>query len=191
MSKCISVLLVLLFSMTLEASLATQCQLPGVLKTDLSQNLTWVFFDIGNTLIDTTKGAGRFEYTPGALAYLKKLKKSGYHLCLISNIPVSWGESFDERLAELKVNIQTNLVKGLPDFDWNLFERIYLPAHESEYKPKAYLFNEAMNYAKLNGADSVYFQGENFLEVQKALEIGMRAHQIIATESETNFLECR
>ena len=83
------------------------------LSKNVSNNDDWVFFDLGNTLVDTTQGEKKYSYLPGALNYLAMLKKSGYKLGLISNIPVSWGSNFDERLFELKGNVKSNLNSNL------------------------------------------------------------------------------
>ena len=54
----------------------------------------WVFFDLGNTLVDTkTYDYNKIFYMPGALKYVKDLRAKGYHLGLIVNYP---DEDFEE-----------------------------------------------------------------------------------------------
>ena len=85
-----------------------------------------------------------------------RIKKSGYKLGLISNIPVSWGSNFDERLFELKGNVKSNLNSNLTDFPWNDFELIILPNTVKDYKPNPNMFLKAYNASKKSN-NIVYF----------------------------------
>lgn len=185
MLKSTIVLILLALNFNLHAY-AQDCRLAKGEKL----NRDWAFFDLGNTIVDTRGGEEQFKYIPGALEYLAKLKKSGYRLGLISNIPVEWGKTFEERFAVLRKDIKDNLSPELLEFDWKQFDKIYLPAHEREYKPASYMFEKAIHYAKSKGAKRIYFQGENAEEVKKAFELGMISQQIIEKEGGTEFLAC-
>ena len=160
------------------------------LSKNVSNNNDWVFFDLGNTLVDTTQGEKQYSYLPGALNYLAMLKKSGYKLGLISNIPVSWGNNFDERLFELKENIKSNLNSNLTDFPWNDFELIILPNTVEDYKPNPNMFLKAYNASKKSN-NIVYFQGENEAEILAARKVGFVSHQVKVENDKTSYITCK
>ncbi len=49
------------------------------LLSSAESNAPWIFFDLGKTLIDHTRDYSQMRYLPGALEYVKGLKKRGYH----------------------------------------------------------------------------------------------------------------
>ncbi len=54
-----------------------------------------VFFDLGETLVDTkTFGFDPVFYLPGARELLTKLMRRGHPLGLITDVPVSWGDGY-------------------------------------------------------------------------------------------------
>jgi len=160
------------------------------LSKNVSNNDDWVFFDLGNTLVDTTQGEKKYSYLPGALNYLAMLKKSGYKLGLISNIPVSWGSNFDERLFELKGNVKSNINSNLTDFPWNDFELIILPNTVKDYKPNPNMFLKAYIASKKSN-NIVYFQGENEAEILAARKVGFVSHQVKVENDKTSYITCK
>lgn len=54
-----------------------------------------VYFDLGDTLVDTkTYGFDPVFYLPGAAELLDQLAKKGHPLGLITDVPVTWGDAY-------------------------------------------------------------------------------------------------
>ncbi|MBS1964091.1 MAG: hypothetical protein JST04_17905 [Bdellovibrionales bacterium] len=65
----------------------------------------YVFFDLGNTLVDTkTHDYNPMSLMPGAAAYVEKLLAAGYPLGLIVDVPEEWGRNYPpgEPVKDLK-----------------------------------------------------------------------------------------
>ena len=63
----------------------------------------WVFFDLGDTLIDVKSRKGKdVQYLPGAAEYLADLRSKGYHIGLITNVPENWGPDHRTKVQVLK-----------------------------------------------------------------------------------------
>ncbi len=67
----------------------------GAMQMSACANDTWVFFDLGNTVINV-KDKKNFKYFDGSREYIKQLRTLGFKLGVISNIPESFGSSYDE-----------------------------------------------------------------------------------------------
>jgi hypothetical protein len=139
----------------------------------------WVFFDLGNTVIASVPGQS-FHYLPGAHAYLRELKKRGFSLGLITNIPENWGPTRAERIRKLKKMIREGWSKetGTEAMDWSDFPEtsIVIPRRRSERKPAPYLYHAALAKVSLAEGEKncpVYFEGEDPGEVAQADREGM------------------
>jgi len=133
----------------------------------------WLFFDLGNTLIDT-RDWSHVTHLPGAKDYLIRLKAAGYSLGLIANIPEDWGTTEAEKLQALKANVAKDWAEAEP-FDWDLFTCVLVPLKNAERKPAPALFLRAQESA--DGCPTIY-QGEDSTEVQAANSLGMRSYQV-------------
>ncbi len=139
----------------------------------------WVFFDLGNTVINSRE-LTKFKYISGVPEYFSELKRAGFKIGLISNIPESFGLDYDEKLQSLKSYVQNNWLEERP-FDWSSFDDVILPLNNSELKPSPILFLKALDKAKR--CPSVYF-GESIQEIETAAKVGM-ATKLFA-ESDTD-----
>ena len=142
------------------------------LLSSAESNAPWIFFDLGKTLIDHTRDYSQMRYLPGALEYVKGLKKRGYHLGLLINWPENEGNSNAEKLRLLKEFVEPKWVDKVP-LDWNLFEAVLFPSKDIYRKPHRYLFIEALRTA---APHPVVYQGEDKEEIQVALDLGLAAH---------------
>jgi FMN phosphatase YigB (HAD superfamily) len=138
----------------------------------LAHSKTWVFFDLGDTIIDTSKK--HYRYLPGAWDYINDLKAKGYSIGIISNIPESFGNGQLEKLGTLKSYIKKKWNDQIP-MDWKQFDKIILPPSDAKKKPHPHMFLEAK---KLNSNCLVFFQGENQIEVKTAEKLGMKSFQV-------------
>ena len=130
---------------------------------------TWIFFDIGNTLIDS-RVDGDFFMLEGAMSYIESLSKNGYSLGIISNVPPDWN------VETLKRFIEDNWRKDSPRFPWKVFEdRILIPDLARHRKPNPYLFKKAKKISKGNVA---FFFSENKKEVEVARVEGFLTYQV-------------
>lgn len=127
----------------------------------------WIYFDLGDTVIDT-KDMKKLKYFKGAKDYLSELRQKGFQIGLITNIPETFGQDYDEKLETLKKMINDGWIDR-DVFDWNQFDRIILPLKNSEMKPAPTLFMKALSEAK--GCPSAYFS-ENEKEIIAAKSHG-------------------
>jgi len=141
-------------------------------KTEIEK--PWIFFDLGNTLIDQKREKKKLFYMPGALGYLKDLKKLGYRIGVISNIPEKFGTNYTNKLKSLKHYVSKNW-KDSESFDWNVFDKIILPLNDRERKPAPTLFSRAISVA---GNCPLLFMSENPLEVKAASDLGFSTFQV-------------
>ncbi len=102
-----------------------------------SCNKAFIFFDLGDTLIDThTHDYNPMFAMPGALAHLRELNSLGYPLGIISDVPESWGrDQLDvakiKDYPTAKFKRLLNFIDGVysgdrsswlgPKFEWSLF----------------------------------------------------------------------
>lgn len=130
----------------------------------------WVYFDLGDTIV-STKDMNHLKYMKGAREYMEELKREGFNIGIISNIPESWGMNYDEKLQSLKKAISDGWDEESP-FDWTIYDEIILPLKNSEMKPAPTLFIEAIK--KATSCPSVYI-GESPKEITAAKAVGMAA----------------
>lgn len=142
----------------------------------------WIFFDLGNTLIEAAPGH-ESRYLPGAQSYIEELKKRGYPMGLITNIPEKWGNSQSTRIQALKKIVRETWTKdpSANEMNWNDFpeSHIVVPPRDANRKPAPYLFRAALAAVTLEEGKigcPVYFQGEDPLEVAAAEKVGMRGY---------------
>ncbi|MBC7691760.1 MAG: hypothetical protein H7222_08315 [Methylotenera sp.] len=178
----------------------------------------WIFFDVGDTLVNASpdpKNLGHMKderYVKGALPYLSQLKKKGYTLGLISNIPPTWGDEGefhqvpDKRTRQLlfaQKSFQQDWKKGEPEFDWSFFGkikgsgnhrifegRIFFPNHISERKPltcSECILNRGLESAKAAGCQAIYI-GESQAEMNAAEKAGFVPFWYRADSQNAKFL---
>ena len=128
----------------------------------------WVYFDLGDTIV-STKDIKHLKYMNGAREYMEELKREGFKIGIISNIPESWGMDYDEKFQSLKKMIADGWDEERP-FDWSIYDDVILPLKNSERKPAPTLFIEAIN--KAQSCPSVYI-GESVDEITAAGNAGM------------------
>ncbi|TNE95541.1 MAG: hypothetical protein EP326_14860 [Deltaproteobacteria bacterium] len=146
---------------------------------------TWIYFDLGNTLVNTKDHPNQVKYMEGALEYLDSLKNAGCTLGLIVNIPEQFGTSYQEKLSTLKKYVEDRWVEDTP-FVWEYFSEIYLPKTNEDLKPKPILFQQVMRNAWKAGK-KVFYQGETPKEIDAAKKEGMTAH-LVGSRSDSFYL---
>lgn len=139
----------------------------------------WVYFDLGNTIVNT-KDLKHLTYMKDAREYMEELKREGFKIGIISNIPEDWGMDYDEKFLSLKKFINDGWSEERP-FDWGLFDEVILPLKNSEMKPAATLFLKAIN--KAESCPSAYI-GESPKEIEAAAGVGMAAKLFVETDKE-------
>jgi len=143
----------------------------------------WVFFDLGNTLVDSTPGK-EMKYISGAREYLKELKQRGFKIGIITNVPDKWGPSSKDKVRVLKKTLKESWSQdpNADAMDWNDFADLILtPPREPCRKPAPYLFKAAIAKMILEEGENhcqVVFQGEDPNEVAAANQEGMKGHLI-------------
>jgi FMN phosphatase YigB (HAD superfamily) len=111
---------------------------------------------------------------------MEELKRQGFKLGIITNIPETFGTDYDEKLITLKKVIADGWDEPNP-FDWNVFDDIVLPLKNSELKPTPTLFKRAMEHA--NGCPTAFI-GESPKEIEAAETLGMATKLFVAADSE-------
>lgn len=117
----------------------------------------------------------------GAREYMEQLKQEGFNIGIISNIPESWGNDYDEKLQSLKTYIHYGWGDERP-FDWTVFDEIILPLSNSELKPAPTLFLRAINKAET--CPSAYI-GESPKEIVAANALGMAAKLFVESDGDS------
>ncbi|WP_185903001.1 HAD family hydrolase [Bacteriovorax stolpii] len=130
----------------------------------------WVYLDLGDTIVNT-KDMKHIKYMPGAKEYIEDLKREGFKVGIISNIPEEWGLTYEQKLMRLKDVIASGW-DDTSEFDWSAFEQILLPLKDEDMKPAPTLFLEAIE--KANSCPSLYI-GESPKEIVAAKAVGMAA----------------
>ncbi|MDO9180929.1 MAG: HAD hydrolase-like protein [Bacteriovorax sp.] len=139
----------------------------------------WVYFDLGDTVV-STKDMNHLKYLNGAREYMEELKREGFKIGIISNIPENWGMDYDEKLQSLKKVIHDGWDEERP-FDWSIYDEVILPLKNTEMKPAPTLFLKAIS--KAESCPSVYI-GESPKEITAAKEVGMAAKLFKADDQE-------
>ncbi|MDA8793186.1 HAD family hydrolase [Bacteriovoracaceae bacterium] len=159
--------------------LFSQLTFSKVIANEETSFNTWIYFDLGNTLIDTSNKDG-FKYFSNSYQYVQKLKSQGFQVGLITNIPQTFGDNYEEKLKTLKAYVKKKWIGRLP-FDWNQFDNIIIPLSDLERKPAPILFSRALF---LSNCPLVYF-GEDKPEIIAAKSLGLASKLV----SKNNFLE--
>lgn len=139
-------------------------------KTHAQDKRPWVYFDLGDTVVNT-KDMKHLKYMNGAREYIEELKREGFHIGIISNIPEDFGMDYEEKLQTLKKVISDGWTEETP-FDWSVYDEIILPMKNSEMKPAPAMFIKAINRAE--SCPSMYV-GESPKEITAAQKTGMAA----------------
>jgi phosphoglycolate phosphatase-like HAD superfamily hydrolase len=139
----------------------------------------WVYFDLGDTVVNT-KDMKHLKYMNGACEYLEELKREGFKIGIISNIPEDWGLDYDEKLLTLKKVIADGWTEERP-FDWSIYDEVILPLKNTEMKPAPALFIKAIS--KAESCPSLYV-GESPKEITAAKNVGMAAKLYVEQDKE-------
>jgi hypothetical protein len=142
----------------------------------------WVYFDLGNTIIDTTDW-DHLKYMPLAREYVRDLRTAGFKVGLITNVPESWGATFEAKMATLKNEIATPWSDAHP-FDWNDFDEILLPPTNADRKPAPYLFMQAL---QLHPLCQLAFQGDDAAEAIAASDAGFKTSYLVGKNAPHGF----
>ncbi len=148
-------------------------------KTFAQDKKPWIYFDLGNTIVNTND-MKHIKYEKGAREYIDKLKREGFKVGIISNIPENWGMDYDEKFQSLKKVIHDGWDEEAP-FDWSVFDDVILPLKNSEMKPTPTLFLKAIN--KAESCPSAYI-GESPKEIMAAQDAGMAAKLFVETDKD-------
>ncbi len=142
----------------------------------------WIFFDLGNTIV-VANPKSETRYVPGAHDYVRGLRKRGYHVGLISNVPEKWGITRAEKIHVLKKIVSETWTKDptAEAMDWSDFpdSSIFIPLRDLDRKPAPFVYQSALAHVFLEEGRSdcpVYFQGEDPKEVKAAENLGMKGY---------------
>jgi hypothetical protein len=118
---------------------------------------------------------------PGALEYVQELRRQGYHVGMMINVPEEWGATDEERFKVVKSYVAERWTDPRP-MDWSLFDAgVLTPPKDHLRKPHPYLFQKVLKMARDNGTLAV-FQGEDAEEIKVAKEVGLLAHSVTETK---------
>lgn len=144
----------------------------------------WVFFDLGNTLVDSNPGKD-MKYISGAHEYVRQLKRRGFRIGMITNVPQKWGPSSKEKVRVLKKTLMESWSRdpAQDPMDWSDFADalIFTPPRDEYRKPAPYLFKAALSQVILEEGEThcrVIFQGEDPKEVAAATQEGMTGYLV-------------
>lgn len=132
-----------------------------------------VYFDLGNTIINTTNGYDQLTWMPGAEDYLEELITDDIRTGLLINVPEEWGETYSEKIDTLKAFIKVGWKEELP-LDWDQFEVLIIPMTNEERKPSPVLFQIAKCYS-LTKNYNAFYQGEVLEEIAVSRAAGIPA----------------
>lgn len=88
--KLLTTVLIMMFSFNVYSGIEDTCK------------DTWIYFDLGNTLVNTKDHPNQVKYMEGALEYLDSLKNAGCTLGLIVNIPEQFGTTYQKKTCDSK-----------------------------------------------------------------------------------------
>ncbi len=137
----------------------------------------WVFFDLGEVLVSKTDD-GHLKSVSNSLSFVKSLRRQGFKLGLIVNLPEKVGQSCSDKNHWLQTYIATQMVEK---FDWQLFDQILLPSKDSYRKPHPLLFLSALELA-CQLQKPVAFVGENQAELFAASRLGFATLEVNASK---------
>lgn len=137
-----------------------------------------IFFDLGQTIVDTdTYDFKKVFYMPKGFEYIRELKRRGYHLGLIVNIPEQWGSTRPEKIATLRKFVDDLWTDPNP-MAWGAFDLgILVPMNDGERKPAPVLFEQAAAIARSAGCPAIY-ECENRDELAAARRAGLKPYQV-------------
>jgi phosphoglycolate phosphatase-like HAD superfamily hydrolase len=163
-------------ALTLSASLAGSAwaQARAEFPTAPGCDAGWIYFDLGNTLIDT-RDWDHLKYFPETQAYLAQARALGYHLGLITNVPESWGKTAAEKITRLKAEVQAGFKDPGTSFDWSPFEDIFVPLTDAERKPAPILFERAL---AAHATCPHEYQGDEADQCAAADHVGLESYQV-------------
>jgi hypothetical protein len=161
-SACLAILASLSLGAHADGPSDGPCQSPG-----------WIYFDLGNTLIDTHDW-DHLRYFPEAQAYLAQAHAKGFHLGLITNVPESWGADAPAKVARLKAEVASGWQEAAP-FNWADFEEILVPLNDTERKPAPILFERAL---AAHHDCPLYYEGEEPDHVRVADHVGLESYLV-------------
>ncbi len=138
-----------------------------------SQAPTWVFFDLGNVIVDT-RDWSHVHYATGARDYLQHLRQQNYRIGLIVNIPENFGSSCQTRFTALQAFLR-KVWQDETEFDWSLADMVILPPSDALAKPHGYMFLSALEVACPGRA---LFQGEEAIELLAAESLGYATYRV-------------
>ncbi|WP_328324762.1 hypothetical protein OHA70_34105 [Kribbella sp. NBC_00382] len=169
-------LVVVLFAATALLAPATTASAaaPQAAGTQHRPSCSVVWFDLGNTLVDTSV-PGRMTWMPGALRHLWLLRSVGVPVGLITNVPPEWGATDAERAAATKAYVNSSWAESQP-FPWELFgDRILTPRTKAESKPAPALFERGRDAA---APCRSFYEGETPGEITVAEQTGLTGYLI-------------
>ncbi|MGZ3782312.1 MAG: hypothetical protein ACXVCY_16800 [Pseudobdellovibrionaceae bacterium] len=167
----------LILSVALLFPIFGNAQPTGVRKN--VEKMSWIYFDLGDTIIDT-KDMKHLHYFNGAREYLEDLKRNGFKIGLITNIPETWGVDYQEKYNRLKKVISDGWTEA-DAFDWAVFDEVILPLKNDEMKPNAPMYMKAINRAE--GCPCAFI-GESLKEVEAANSFGMAGKLFVYNDAE-------
>lgn len=138
-----------------------------ILQAEVEKS-SWVFFDLGDTVVSSAR-ANHMHYFQGTKEYIEELKRQGFRVGLMTNIPETWGRNYDEKWQSLKKYINDNW-DGEDVFDWSVFDEVILPLNNGERKPAPPMYARALSFSA--DCPSVFI-GDSALEVEAAIHMGM------------------
>lgn len=149
----------------------------------------FMWFDLGNVIVDTRKGLKQIKYMPGALKYLQDLRQKGYLIGIITNIPEKLGQpgNYESKLKTVEQLIRKGWIDSKTTFSFSDYDEVLLPLYDQERKPAPLLFEKAQELST-NLKTKSFFQGETFQEVVAAREVGMFSHEININGETINYL---
>ena len=164
------------------ALLALLISTQSVLAAPMKCEMPWLFFDLGNTIVDTADW-NNLHYIQGAREYLETVHKSGYRIAILANVPEAWGRDDRAKLKKLK-EVMKAAWKDSHEIPWEYFSGIYFNPRDLERKPKPYLFEKARLLAWPCPA---IYQSEAADEVASAKNSGLRGY-VIGLPGQPTFL---
>jgi phosphoglycolate phosphatase-like HAD superfamily hydrolase len=133
-------------------------------------------------VVDTTDW-DHLRYVEHAHDYLLELKRLGFHVGLITNIPESWGVTQDQKLAYLKAEISKTWNEA-EAFAWSDFEDILLPPRDLDRKPAPFLYAQALG---MHMGCPIAYEGDDATEVHAAVAAGFTSGYVVGKNSPDGF----
>ena len=178
--KILTSVLVVLLTQSLWASTSTIKSAPTESQqTSQEKPLAYMWFDLGNVILETRNGFDKVHFMPGVVDYLNTLRERGHKIGIIMNIPETFGRpgDYESKLRFTEDLIREGWIDTHHEFSFDFFDEVLLPVYKTQRKPNDFLFNKALEISTPDGHTSV-FQGENPAEVQTADRLGFFSHLV-------------